>query len=257
MDYYWVKLASMKKVLACLQAGLIVLATSPVSAQFNGRLIYQADKKKGGRVVMTYLQSGNSGRMTGYDIDLKNGYPDTSTMQAQDTILYDFTNANETHLQFETLRAMKMKYMGNVVSALMSPRLKQQSSTTVVNKGADTANGHQCMHFVVTTTSPLNTGIRDIWITTDFGAGVSPLVWVTGMYLYYQPGTPQLQQLTAAGAAGVVVRVIASNPRNGVLWTMNLITYDHPRLMKETFTVPSRYTILDRTNVSIPSRSGN
>jgi hypothetical protein len=234
----------MKLTFLCL---LLAVAGSAF-AQFNGKLIYQVDQKKS-RTVMTYYQTGTSGKMEAYDIDFKNGIPDSSTIKAQDTILYDFADSNETHLQYETKRAMKMKYLATIEAALMAARMKGKASTSVIAKGPDTANGHQCMHYTITSTSPLGTGTRDIWLTSDFGQGVSPSVWVTGGYLYYTPGSPHLLQLLAQGAGGVVVKVVASSPHQGVIYTMNLIAIEQPRRYRTaTFSVPSGYTVIDRTN---------
>jgi hypothetical protein len=231
---------------------LLLAVAGPVSAQFNGKLVYQVDQKKG-RTVMTYYQTGNSGRMDAYDISFKNGIPDSSTIEAQDTILYNFADSNETRLQHETYRALKMKYLAVTVPALVASRMKGKASTSVTAKGADTANGHKCMHYVITSKSLLGTGMRDIWVTGDYGQGVSPSVWVVGGYLYYPPGSPHLLELMAQGASGVVVKVVASSPTQGIIYTMNLVDVEQPRRFRAAmFNVPSGYTLVDKTNVSLP-----
>jgi len=231
---------------------LLLVVAARGTAQFNGKLVYQVDQKKS-RTVMTYYQTGNSGRMDAYDINFKNGIPDSSTIKAQDTILYNFADSNETRLQHETLRALKMKYLAITASALVASRMKGKASTTVTAKGAETVNGHKCMHFVITSTSALGTGIRDIWVTGDYGQGVSPAVWVVGGYLYYPPGSPHLLELKAQGASGVVVKVVAGSPSQGVIYTMNLIDVEQPqRYGAAMFNVPSAYTLVDKTNISLP-----
>ncbi len=234
----------MKFTFVCL---LLAVAGSAF-AQFNGKLVYQMDQKKS-RTVMTYLQTGTSGKMEAYDISFKNGIPDSSTIQAQDTILYNFADSNETHLQYQTKRAMKMRYLAITEAAMVANRMKGKASTTVTANGPDTANGHQCMHYTITSTSALGTGVRDIWITGDFGKGVSPSVWVVGDYLYYTPGSPHLLELMAKGAGGVVVKVVASSPRQGVIYTVNLMAIEQPRRYRAAeFNVPSGYTLVDRTS---------
>ncbi|HTR30885.1 MAG TPA: DUF4412 domain-containing protein [Puia sp.] len=226
---------------------LLLAVTGPAAAQFNGKLVYQVDQKKS-RTVMTYFQTGTSGKMEAYDISFKNGIPDSSTIKAQDTILYNFADSNETHLQYETRRAMKMRYLAITEAAMVASRMKGKTSTTVTANGPDTANGHKCMHFTISTTSALGTGIRDIWLTGDFGQGVSPSVWVVGAYLYYPPGSPHLLELLAKGAGGVVVKVVASSPHQGVIYTMNLMAIEQPRRYRAAeFSVPSGYTLVDRT----------
>jgi hypothetical protein len=112
-------------------------------------------------------------------------------------------------------------------------------------------NGYHCTHYVSTSVSPMGTSTRDIWTTNDIGS--SPTLWVAGSFLYFTPGYPQFTQLVAAGASGVVVKAASSYSRQGLQYTMNLISIDQHQLRGLLFTVPSRYNVIDETNMTLPT----
>jgi hypothetical protein len=240
----------MKSIFACL----LVLVAGRSAAQFNGSLIYQVDQN-GIRLVMKYYQNGTHGKIEAYNVHLTNGVPDSTTMHAQDTIIFDFAAQTETHLQYHTMMAYKQKYMGSVMTAALSAKLKSMGTLAVSGGGADTANGYSCNHYVISTTSKLGTGTRDVWVSSSLGP--SPTVWVVGSYLYFEPGYPHFVKLTAAGASGIVVQVNSSFTRQGLQYVMRLIGYDpHPPRL-QFFSVPSRYSVIDETNMSFPAPKGN
>ena len=232
-------------------AGLIgaAIAFQTASAQFTGKLVYEIDRPKE-KLVMTYYQSGTAAHVEAYNITTNNGVTDTTTVNPQDTILFDFANSNETHLQWRYQRAMKTRYTDDVLTAATTAKGKSLGTTTVTNKGADTANGYNCTHFVLTTTSQFGSSTRDVWVTGDLGP--APTAWVLGSYLYFTPGFPTFTKLTAAGANGIVVKSTASNARQGVISVMNLVVVDTHTPNPALFQVPSYYTVFDRTGFTLP-----
>ena len=237
----------MKSIFACL----FVLIAGSAAAQFNGTLIYQVDQS-GNRLVMKYYQNGTHGKIEAYNVSLNNGIPDSTTMHAQDTIIFDFSAATETHMQYHTMRAYKQKYMANMMSAAMQAKLASMGTVSVSGGTADTANGYNCNHYVITSTSKMGTGTRDVWMTGSLGG--SPTAWVLGSYLYFTPGYPHFVKLQAAGASGVVVKVNSSYTRQGLQYSMRLISADtHPPRL-QFFDVPSRYTVIDETNMTVPGQ---
>ena len=227
--------------------GLFALISLSASAQFNGKLVYQIDQDVV-RTVMTYIQYGTNAVIEAYSIQLKNGVTDTTTFHAQDTLIFDFAAATETHLQYKTGRAFKQKYMGTLMAAAVG----KAPSPTIAAAASGSVNGYSCQHYVMTTNMGHYTNTRDVWITADIGG--SPTTWVMGGFLYYTPGFPHFTKLTAAGASGVVVQV--SGTAGKLHWTMNLISCDPHYVPKVRgfFSVPSRYTLIDETNMNL---SGN
>jgi hypothetical protein len=242
----------MRTYLTCAFA---LIAGSAV-AQFNGKLVYQLDQN-GKRTVMQYIQNGTNAIVSAYTITLKNGVPDTSTLHSQDTIIFDFAAATETHLQHATMYAYKQKYMGNMMAAAMAAKGKSLAgSIDVTAAGSGAVDGYSCNHYVITSKSTLGTSTKDVWTTGDIGG--SPTLWVVGAFTYYTPGYPHFTKLTAAGASGVVVQVNSSYTKQGLQYSMNLVSADTkfiPR-SRNYFSVPSRYSVVDETNMNIPG-SGN
>ena len=244
----------MRNALACLLAIVLALGAESVAAQFNGSLIYQVDQN-GNRLVMKYYQSGTNGKIEAYNVTLKNGVPDSTTMHAQDTIIFDFAAGTETHLQYHTMRAYKQQYMGSVINAALSAKLKSMGTVTVSGGGSDTANGYNCNHYVITSASKLGTGTRDVWVSGSLGP--SPTAWVVGSYLYFTPGYLHFTKLLAAGASGIVVKVNSSFTHQGLQYSMLLIGYDPHPPRQQFFSVPSRYSVIDETNMTLPTGTGN
>jgi Domain of unknown function (DUF4412) len=234
---------------------LLVVIAGPAEAQFTGKLVYQLDQN-GERTVMTYIQRGTSAIVETYTIKLNNGVTDTTTIQPQDTLIFDFAAGVETNLQFSTMQAYKTKFIGNMEAVAMAARLKGKASISVVSAGSASIDGYNCNHYVITSTGPIGSGARDVWTTGDIGG--SPSLWIVGAHTYWAPGHPTLAQLTAAGASGVVVKANSSNAKQGLLYSMNLIYVDtnfKPR-SPAYFNVPSRYNVVDETGYSLPG-SGN
>jgi hypothetical protein len=186
---------------------------------------------------------------------LNNGVPDTTTLHPQDTLLFDFAAATETHLQYATMHAYKQKYMGTIMAAAGG---KTAGTLSVSAAGTATVNGYNCNLYVVTTKAVFGTSTKDVMTTNDIGG--SPTLWVVGAFTYYTPGYPHFTKLTAAGASGVVVQVNSSFSKQGLQYSMNLISADTkfvPRV-RGYFAVPSRYNLIDETNMTIPGgNSGN
>src|ERR1700761_7340972 len=95
------KFTIMKPIFRMAILGGALLAAQTGKAQFSGKLVYQVDGQTS-RLIMTYYQQGTTARMKAYNVNLSNGTVDMSTLKAQDTILYDFAAAHETHLQYKT-----------------------------------------------------------------------------------------------------------------------------------------------------------
>ncbi len=235
-------------------AGLIAAALpfQTVSAQFTGKLVYEIDRPKE-KLVMTYYQSGTAAHVEAYNITTNNGVTDTTTVNPQDTILFDFANNNETHLQWRYQRAIMTKYTGTIVAAVMTAKAKNFATVTVTSKGADTSNGYSCTHYVITTSSQLATSTKDLWITGDLGP--APTAWVAGSYLYFTPGDPQFTKLISAGANGIVVKAVSSFSKQGIISVMNLIAVDKSTPNPSLFQVPSGFSLLDRTGFTLPGPS--
>lgn len=230
----------MKKILI----GLFALISLSAEAQFNGKLIYQLDAN-GYRNVMTYVQNGTNAVVTAYTIKLNNGVPDTTTLHAQDTLLFDLAAGTETHLQYITWRAIKTKYISVIEANYLN---KAAAGVTVTPAAGQTVGGYNCKHYLSTSKSGFGTFTKDVFTTDDIGG--SPTLWVVGAFLYYTPGFPGFTKLTAAGATGVVVQVINSGSKQGHISTLNLI-YCDPKFVPRArgyFSVPSRYTLIDNTN---------
>ena len=231
---------------------VLTLGAGSATAQFNGKLIYQLDQN-GNRTVMQYIQNGTNAIVSAYTITLKNGAPDTSTLHPQDTIIFDFAAATETHLQYHTMNAYKQKYMGNMMAAAMAAKGNALAgSVAVTAAGSGTVNGYSCNHYVITSSSKLGTSTKDVWTTGAIGG--SPTLWVVGAFTYYTPGYPHFTKLTAAGASGVVVQVNSSFTKQGLQYSMNLVSVDTkfvPRF-RGYFSVPSRYNLIDETNMTFP-----
>jgi hypothetical protein len=234
---------------------LLILMAGTAEAQFTGKLVYQIDQN-GMRTVMTYIQRGTSAILEAYTIKLNNGVTDTTTIQPQDTLIFDFAAGTETNLQFSTMQAYKTKFIGNMEAAAIAARLKGKASISVANVGSASTDGYNCNHYVITSTGPMGAGTRDVWTTGDIGG--SPSLWIVGAHTYWAPGHPTLAQLTGAGASGVVVKANSSYSKQGLLYSMNLIYVDTNFKARSPnyFKVPSRYNLVDETGYSLPA-SGN
>lgn len=186
-------------------------------------------------------------KVAAYDVKLKNGQPDSSTIFSQDTIIFDLNAATETHLHKGGTVAIKQRYMGTIMAAVIA-KTKPNGSITA-DRAADSGlvNGYNAAHYQVIEKSGMGTGTRDIWITHDLQA--APSIWVIGSYLNYTPGYPYFTKLLNTGASGVVVKSQSSFTHQGLQYTMNLISVDtRSRVSPHIFEVPSSYTLIDRSN---------
>lgn len=219
----------------------LALTAGTASAQFGGKLVYQIVKPTV-VLTMTYYQSGNNVHVEAYSMEVKKGAVDSSTFSVQDTILFDLTKNTETHLQRQTGRAIISPYTATIIA--QTAYGKTIPPPTVQLVGPDTANGYTCTHYIekYPGAKPFGQTQRDIWVTNALGnAGIL----VMGSYLYYTPGSPQLQALNAAGCVGVVVRTKISGL--GQVAVMNLISVDTKRLLASLFQIPSYYSIIDNS----------
>jgi Domain of unknown function (DUF4412) len=234
-------------VLRC--AGLIVLVLSlhTAFAQFTGKLVYEIARPDT-KLVMTYYQKGTQGHIEAYNVKMSSGNADMSTLHPQDTVLWDFAKGTETHLNYRQMRAFMTKYIGKMETDLMAAKGKNMGAITVTSKGSESVNGYACTHYVMATNNKMMNSTRDVWITKDLGP--APTVYIVGSYLYFTPGFPHFTDLTQAGADGVVVKAVLTGA--GMVSTMNLVSVDKKTPSASLFQVPSRYTFIDETNMTMP-----
>jgi Domain of unknown function (DUF4412) len=247
------KLINMKNTIARL-AGMLALSLFVHStyAQFTGKLVYEIDRPDT-KLVMTYYQKGTQGHIEAYNVKMSNGTADMSTLHPQDTVLWDFAKGTETHLNYHQMRAFMTKYIGKMESDAIAAHGQNMSTVTVTSKGSESVNGYACTHYVMTMGTKIFKSTRDVWITKDLGP--APTVYVVGSYLYFTPGFPHFTDLTQAGADGVVVKAVLSGA--GMVSTMNLISVDKKTPSASLFQAPSRYTLIDETNMTIPQGRKN
>ncbi|PWT78251.1 MAG: hypothetical protein C5B59_02180 [Bacteroidetes bacterium] len=215
-----------------------------VSAQFTGKLVYEKDNKDS-KLIMTYFQNGTKGRVEAYT--LSPGKENTITNR-QDTILFDFAAGHEIHLSNHAGRSLAIvtKYTLVIMDEVLS---KQTQVTTVQVLGQETINKYACTHYLLNhTMGGRSSNQKDIWITRDI-KGI-PAVYVMGAYLYFTPGYAQFTKLTEAGGNGVVVRT--HDRTSGA--TMDLLSADFSTPSSSLLAIPGKYTIVDNSNRSVPSR---
>jgi hypothetical protein len=215
-------------------AGLLLLALAPLAAlaQFTGKLVYEVDGT-GTRLVITYYQNGNQAHLEAYNIKVNGAVTDTTTLKPQDTTLYDFSKGSATTLVFRSHLAVVRPFTAQL---LMSSGVKV-ASATVQQVGKDIINGYHCTHYLET----IGMSKHDIWVTNDLN--VTPSLMFISSYLYYEPGHPHLQPLTAAGCTGVVVKTMFGAAGIPPV-TMNLISIDtRTTLSPALFRIPSYYTV--------------
>ncbi|HVS97948.1 MAG TPA: DUF4412 domain-containing protein [Puia sp.] len=235
----------MKKMM--IAAAAVCLSAGAATAQFAGKLVYQVVRPSV-VLTMTYYQSGNNVHVEAYSIDVKKGKPDSSTLFAQDTILFDLSKGTETHLQRQTHYAIITAY--TLTLAAQAGYGKFVSSVSVQPVGTETVNGYPCTHFIekYNGAKPFGATQRDIWVTSALG---NPGIDVMGSYLYYTPGSQRMQALIAAGCTGVVVRTKMSGI--GQTTVMDLVSVDtKTRLPASMFQVPSYYSVIDNSGYVAP-----
>jgi|GEM_PF-2090711 len=233
----------MKLLLLLLLTGAILTATPQVaSAQFAGKLTYKLVNPND-ILYMVYYQNGNNARVDARTVSKADTTQVTST---QDTLLFDIAGKKTTHLQYKTGNAYIMVNTATMTLAMSGKVPQQQLSVQTV--GPETVDGYACTHYTVIGQMGHYTSKREVWVTTSLG---TPGIQVAGGYLYWTPDFPQEIKLLAAGGTGVIVRSKISSP--GLTIQMDLIGVDTKTPDAFLFKVPSRYSIVDRTQMTMPN----
>ncbi len=240
------KRSAMKKMM--IAVAVMVFASATAAAQFTGKLVYQVVRPNE-ILTMTYYQNGNNVHVEAYTMHVNKGVIDSPTLRPQDTILFDLSKSTETHLQHSTQNAIIAPYSMTIID--QTSYGKTLSPPYVQLVGPDTANSYTCMHYAVNyNAKPFGASRRDVWVTSTLG---NPGIYVMGSYLYFTPGSQQVQALTAAGFSGVVVRMKMTG--QGPTTVMNLVGVDTKTPKASLFQVPSNYTIIDHSGY-VPSQLG-
>ena len=225
-----------------LAAVLLACGVLGADAQFAGKLTYSIVSKDH-TLYMVYYQNGNNARVEARSLS----NADSSVLNTQDTLLFDIAAKKTTHLVYKTGMAVIMMNTATFAQqALVNS--KSQSSVSVQTIGAETVNGYACTHYVIVGQTGKAISKRDVWVTTSLG---TPGIQVVGSFLYYTPDFQQEQKLVAAGGAGVVVKTSISIP--GFTTVMNLVSVDTKTPAARLFSVPSWYTVVDRSNMTVPA----
>jgi hypothetical protein len=222
-------------------AGLLVFfAGMGARGQFGGKLTYKIIRPTE-ILTMVYYESGNNARM---DARMTSPTDTTQVLNTQDTMLFDIAGRKMTKMQYKTGMAFI-----TVNTATLAMAVLKKSINSVQTVGPETVNGYACTHYILSSQTGNFVTKRDLWITSSLG---NPGVQVVGSFLYLTSEHPQMVALAQAGATGVVVK--CTMKATGVNMEMNLVGVDQRRLPASTFQVPSRYTVVDRTNFPIPTQ---
>jgi hypothetical protein len=232
-----VKETAMKIILA----GLLACGVWTAQAQFAGKLTYRIVYPSS-TLTMVYYQNGNNARVEAHSFSNADS---TVITNVQDTLLFDIAGLNITHLQYQTGRAIIAKTAPTLAKGAMAGLNTQVNIQTI---GAENVNGYACTHYVIATQTGQMLSKKDIWVTTSLG---TPGIQVAGGYLYYTPDFPQEIKLLAAGGAGVVVK--SSISAGKMTSEMNLIGVDTKPPSPRLFTVPGWYTVIDNTQMTMPT----
>lgn len=227
------------KIILSVLAGLFACWTA--HAQFAGTLTYRIIHPTS-TLTMVYYQNGNNARV---DAQSVSNTDTTKVVNVQDTLLFDIAGRKMTHLQYKT----GMAFITLNTAALAQQAMASTKSTvTVQTIGPETVNGYPCTHYVVEGKTGNYVSKREVWVTTALG---TPGIQVAGGYLYWTPDFEQEIKLVAAGGAGVVVKSSVTAP--GLSTIMNLVGVDTKTPAASLFAVPSRYTVVDRSQWTVPS----
>jgi hypothetical protein len=210
---------------------LLILAASirPAAAQFTGTLVYSSTN--GSFFLTTVHEKGHQARIDCRIYSLKAGVPDSSTGQDQVPLIDDFSTNKQTKLLYK----MQIANIGPFNDVWMQNRMKISAADVNVSLvGTETVNGYSCKHFIIT----MKKSKKEVWITQALGT--SP-VYILPAFLYCHPGSVYLQQLIAAGGAGIVVKAVTGPA------TINLVSVDKTPPPSSLFTVPSGYSTRDVT----------
>ena len=236
----WRKVITMKIILAAF-AGLLACCVSTAHAQFAGKLTYRLVNPTS-TLTMVYYQNGNNARV---DAQSVSNSDTTKVVNVQDTLLFDIAGRKMTHLQYKT----GMAYITMNTAALAQQAMAStQSTVTVQTIGPETVNGYPCTHYVVEGKTGNYVSRREVWVTTALG---TPGIQVAGGYLYWTPDFEQEIKLVAAGGAGVVVRSSVKAP--GLSSVMDLVEVDTRAPNGRVFAVPAWYTVVDRSQMTVPA----
>lgn len=223
-------------------AGIIpLLACWTAQAQFAGKLTYRIVNSTS-ILTMVYYQSGNNARVDAQSVSTTDT---TKVLNVQDTLLFDIAGRKMTHLQYKTGMAFITQ---NTAAMAQQAMASTKSTVTVQTVGPETVNGYPCTHYVVEGKTGNYVSKREVWVTTALG---TPGIQVAGGYLYWTPDFEQEIKLVAAGGSGVVVKSSVTAP--GLSTVMNLIGVDMKAPGAGTFAVPGRYTVVDRSQMTMPT----
>ncbi|HVU98654.1 MAG TPA: DUF4412 domain-containing protein [Puia sp.] len=228
----------MKIILAALVS---LFACRAAQAQFSGKLTYRIVNPTS-TLTMVYYQNGNNARVDARSVS---NTDTTQVVNVQDTLLFDLAAHKTTHLQYKTGMAYIMPNTGAMAQQVAAAT---NSTVTVQTIGAETVNGYACTHYQMLGKTGSYVSKREIWVTASLG---TPGIQVAGGYLYWTPEFVQETKLLAAGGAGVVVKSLVNMP--GLMTTMDLIAVDTNPPNGSLFAVPSRYTLVDRSQMTIPA----
>lgn len=223
-------------------AGLLVCGLwGTAGAQFAGKLTYKIVQSNSDVLTMVYYQSGNNARV---DARSTAGADSTQVINTQDTILFDIAARKMTKMQYKTGMAFIVPNTATLALSVLT-----KSTVTVQTVGAENVNGYPCTHYTLIGQTGKLVSKRELWITASLG---NPGVQVAGGYLYLTAEHPQTVKLAEAGATGVVVKSVVTGP--GLHTEMNLVAVDTKRLAPSIFKVPAWYTVVDRSNIAIPTQ---
>jgi len=223
---------------------LLAFAGQAASAQFAGKLTYKLVNPND-ILYMVYYQNGNDARVDARTVSKADTTQVTST---QDTLLFDIAGKKTTHLQYKSGNAYIMVNTATMTLQAMGGKGVPQQQLSVQTIGTETVDGYACTHYIVVGQIGSYTSKREVWVTTSLG---TPGIQVAGGYLYWTPDFPQEIKLLAAGGAGVIVRSKISSP--GLTIQMDLIGVDTKTPDASLFKVPARYSIVDRTQMTMPN----
>jgi Domain of unknown function (DUF4412) len=239
----------MKYILPVALAALFAGAAMVAHAQWNGKLTYKVANTLNttSTLMMVYYQNGNNARVDAWSVSQADT---TKILNTQDTLLYNISGLTTIHLQYKTGRAYLQKNTSSITQQLMASKGKSVTAT-IETKGPETVNGYPCTHYVMVTPGMGNKPTtRDVWVTQSLG---NPSIQVMGSYLYYTPDNDNEIKLLAAGAAGVVVKTTVTVP--GATMTTTLTAVDTKTPPASMFKVPSWYSLIDETNMPMPTKN--
>jgi hypothetical protein len=218
----------MKNIISSL---LFVLLSNLCLAQFEGILHYECISKN--QVLMSVYLTPGKARIEAKIVPFNNGIANVSAAKDQHIIIFDLVNKKEIKL----IPDMKLATVSGFTEILMdSVANLTEKDISVQNLGSEKVGNFLCDHYMIM----IKASRKDLWVTKDLG--ISGL-YVGSEFLYYANGGLVYQKLTAAGAAGLVVKSL-----NGKL-TTELKSYEKKVIPAAMFQIPSNYQIIDRNTM--------